>query len=117
MNIQECYQVLGGDYENVLKRLTMDRLVKKFAIKFLEDPSFKLLETSLSEGNTEEAFRAAHTLKGVCSNLSFDRLLHSSKEITEALRAGDIETARELLPTVREDYQVTIDAINKLQPA
>lgn len=115
MNIQECYQALGGDYENVLSRLTMDRLVKKFALKFLDDPSFKLLETSLSDGNTEEAFRAAHTLKGVCSNLSFNRLLRSSQEITEALRAGDIETARKLFPDVREDYQVTINAVKALE--
>ena len=31
----------------------------------------------------EEAFRAAHTLKGVCLNLGFDELYEVSAEITE----------------------------------
>ena len=31
----------------------------------------KPLEQALKEGNVKEAFRAAHTLKGVCQNLGF----------------------------------------------
>ena len=37
-------------------------------------------------GNYEDAFRGAHTLKGVCQNLSFDRLYEASNELTELLR-------------------------------
>lgn len=114
MNLIECYSALGGDYENVLKRLTSERIVKKFVIKFLDDKSFGLLESSLSENNTEEAFRAAHTIKGICANLSFDRLLHSAEEITEALRAGDLENAMKLFPAVSEDYQLTVNSIKAL---
>ena len=36
--------------------------------------------------NYEDAFRSAHTLKGVCQNLSFDRLYEVSNELTELLR-------------------------------
>lgn len=114
MNLIECYSALGGNYEDVLRRLTSERLVKKFAVKFLDDKSYGLLENSLSENNIDEAFRAAHTIKGVCANLGFDKLLHSSSEITEALREGNIDMANELFPIVTEDYLLTINSIKSL---
>ena len=74
MNLQECYEALGGDFEDVLSRLRSEKLVQKFVLKFLNDKSFDLLCSSLEEENYEEAFRASHTIKGVCQNLSFTRL-------------------------------------------
>lgn len=78
MTLQECYAALGGDYEDVLARLRSERLVRKFVLKYLDDPSFTLLCSSMEEKNYEEAFRAAHTIKGMCQNLSFTKLLESS---------------------------------------
>lgn len=114
MNLKECYTALGGDYESVMSRLMTERLVNKFVLKFLNDASYANLVKSLGEGNTAEAFREAHTLKGVCQNLSFDRLFQSSNAITEALRDGDTTKANELLPKVEADYKQTVDAINSL---
>lgn len=114
MNLIECYNALGGNYEDVLRRLTSERLVKKFAVRFLDDKSYELLETSLRENNIDEAFRAAHTIKGVCANLGFDKLLHSSSDMTEALREGNIDMANELFQTVTEDYLLTINSIKAL---
>ena len=71
MNLQECYEALGGDFEDVLSRLRSEKLVQKFVLKFLNDKSFDLLCSSLEEENYEEAFRASHTIKGVCQNLRF----------------------------------------------
>ena len=67
MTLQECYTQLEGDYEGVLARLRSERMVQKFVLKFLNDKSYELLVTSLEAGNKEEAFRAAHTIKGVLS--------------------------------------------------
>ncbi|MDE5853712.1 MAG: Hpt domain-containing protein [Ruminococcus sp.] len=114
MNLKECYTALGGDYESVLSRLMTERLVNKFVLKFLNDASYENLVKSINDGNIEDAFRAAHTLKGVCQNLSFDRLFKSSNEITEVLRDGDIVKANELLPKIEADYKQTVDAINSL---
>ena len=114
MNLKECYTALGGDYESVLSRLMTERLVNKFVLKFLNDASYENLVKSINDGNIEDAFRAAHTLKGVCQNLSFDRLFKSSNEITEVLRDGDIAKANELLPKIEADYKQTVDAINSL---
>ena len=75
MTIQECYKAIGGNYEDVLRRLHNEALIQKFTLKFLEDQSYPQLKQALNDKNYEDAFRSAHTLKGVCQNLSFDRLL------------------------------------------
>ena len=115
MTIQECYAALEGDYQEVLSRLYSDALVQRFVGKFLSDPSFSLLDRSMKERNYEEAFRAAHTLKGVTQNLSFTRLYRSSHELTEALRAQDYALAARLFAQVEADYTQTAAAIRAYQ--
>lgn len=68
----------AADYEDVSARLRSDRLIQKFLLKYLDDPSFDQLCAAMAAKDREEAFRAAHTIKGVCQNLSFTRLLDSS---------------------------------------
>ena len=115
MTIQECYAALGGDYEEVLGRLYSEALVKKFVGKFLADQSFSSLESTLKAKDYEEAFRAAHTLKGVSQNLSFTKLYQSSHEITEALRTKKYDQALQLFSTVEADYLQTAGAIQAYQ--
>ena len=117
MELKECYAALGGDYEGVLARLRSERLVRKFAIKFLADGSYALLCDSLENGRLEEAFRASHTIKGVCQNLGFDRLYRSSETLTELLRdaAAVPPEAAALLAQVTSDYETTVAAIRQLE--
>ena len=114
MTIQECYQALGGNYDDVVKRLLNFSLVKRFITKFLQDDSFEKLSASIRDGRREEAFRAAHTLKGVCQNLGFGKLLASTEKLTERLRPEtDVvpEGAAALLEEVTRDYAETTTAI------
>ena len=74
MTIEECYVKMGANYQDVIKRLPSAKMIEKFALKFKDDTSFQELETALNEKQVELAFRAAHTLKGVCMNLGFDHL-------------------------------------------
>ena len=115
MTIQECYKKMGADYEDVLKRLYSEGMIRKFARMFLDDDSYPKLERSLKEENVEEAFRAAHTLKGVCQNLGFDNLYKASFDITEKLRGRDTEGCEELLAKVEEQYNNTVDAIHMME--
>lgn len=69
MSQEECYVKLGGDYEEVLARLFSEDMVRQFLKKFLSDGTYRLLLEKLSSEDYPEAFRAAHTLKGVCENL------------------------------------------------
>ncbi len=115
MTLQECYEKLQGDYEGTLGRLCSEKLVEKFALKFLADDSFAHLEEAMSIGNYNEAFRAAHTLKGVSLNLGFTRLHKVSDEITEALRGGEKPENEMLLEKVKEEYERTVAALSELQ--
>lgn len=114
MTLKECYNALEGDYEDVLKRLMSEKLVQKFVLRFLSDSSFESLVNDLKNGNYDDAFRDAHTLKGVCQNLGFTKLYLSSDKITEALRGKNIDEANSLLPLVEADYGMTISAIKDL---
>lgn len=115
MTLQECYAALEGDYQGVLGRLTSERMVQKFVLKFLNDGSYELLLRSMEEENYPEAFRAAHTIKGVCQNLDFSTLYHSSSQLSEALRGGFTPQAPALLEQVKADYEKTVNAIRAYQ--
>ncbi len=115
MDLKECYINIGGDYDDVIVRLRSEKIVKKFVLKFLEDTSYELLCNSLSNDNYKEAFRAAHTLKGVCQNLSFTKLYNSSNQLTELLRNGFTPEVPLLVEKVKEDYNQTITAIKEFQ--
>lgn len=115
MTLKECYAVLGGNYEDVLSRLRSEKMVQKYVLKFLDDESFDRLCRALESGAQEEAFRAAHTIKGMCQNLSFTILEQSSSRMTEALRAGDLAAGQGMLEDVRRDYRRATDAIRAFQ--
>ena len=120
MTIEECYKSIGGDYEEVSKRLPSAALVEKFLIKFLKDDSFANLCSGMETGNRMEAFRAAHTLKGVCQNLGLGKLQDSTVVITEVLRVTNPQDSAQtvipaeasgLLENVKKAYEETIEGI------
>jgi HPt (histidine-containing phosphotransfer) domain-containing protein len=103
-----------------MNRLMTEARVTKFALRFLDDPSYRLLTQSLAAEDWGEAFRAAHTIKGVCQNLSFTSLGNAAEALTEALRPGN-ESARAQadLPALVADlpaaYQTTTAALEELK--
>lgn len=114
MTIEQCYKNLGGDYAQAERRLMNNNLIHRFVTKFLDDSSFSELCSAMKDGDRQGAFRAAHTLKGVCANLSFSRLLSSVSELTELLRAEN-ETipnnAAGIFQQVEQDYELTVNCI------
>ena len=116
MTIKECYEKIGGDYDDVISRLRTDERVKKFLLKVVDDKSFECLSENLRSHNIPEAFRAAHTLKGVGLNLSLTRLHRSASAMTEALRGQTEYNAdyEHLFEQVKRDYELTIDGIKAL---
>ncbi|MDE5896506.1 MAG: Hpt domain-containing protein [Clostridia bacterium] len=117
MTVQECYEAIGGNYADALSRLRTDERITRFLIKVADDESFSLLCRSIEARNMEEAFRAAHTLKGICLNLSITRLQDSASRLTEALRGkAEYDPAVEpLLDEVKSDYELTAKNINTLR--
>ena len=115
MTVRECYEKIGSDFDKVLGRMGSEALVKRFAVKFLEDKSFEELTESLKEKDGEDAFRAAHTLKGICANLGLDRLYEIDCELTEKLRGRQTEGSEELYQKVAEAYEATVTVLKELE--
>lgn len=49
MTVKECYEQMGSDYEGVLGRMGSEAMIKRFALKFLQDPSFNNLKENLKK--------------------------------------------------------------------
>ena len=114
MTLKDCYMQMGADYEETVQRLRSESLIQRIILKFPQDPSYQELCQALADGNIEVAFRAAHTLKGVCQNLGFSNLYEPTYTLTETLRAGQLEGTQEQFAKVAEQYQCTMDAIRAL---
>jgi len=115
MTVKEFYDSIGGDYDEAANRLMNDMLIKRFVTKFLSDLSYQHLVETMEKEDYEEAFAAAHTLKGVCKNLAFHAIGDSSSHITELLRTKQYEEAAAYLPTVKEDYNKIISSIPEIE--
>ena len=114
MTIEECYTNMGADYGDVLRRLGNEDRVKRFLGKIPEDTSFSLLCEAYEKGDGREAFRAAHSLKGICMNLGLTVLYTSSAALAEELRGGALtEASASMLEQVKKDYQIVTECIRK----
>lgn len=113
MTVKECYDKVGN-YEEVVSRLMNDTIVKKFALKFLDDPSYGRLCQAVEAEDYAEAFRQAHTLKGVANNLALTHLSALSSEITEILRDEQPHDIHDQMEQLRAVYQETVDYIKQL---
>ena len=115
MDVKQCYEKMGGDYDDVMSRLRTDERIKKFALKFLADGSYDSLCRTLEAEDYSEAFRAAHTLKGVSQNLGFTGLYMASETLTEMLRSHPEDYTPSMLDGLKAEYEKTFAAVRKLQ--
>ena len=67
MTLYEFYAAVGGDCEKVLARIPNEPMVKKFARMYAADETTRQLHDAVDAERWADAFRAAHTLKGVCA--------------------------------------------------
>ncbi|MEE1027185.1 MAG: Hpt domain-containing protein [Agathobacter sp.] len=116
MTLKECYESFGGNYETAKRQMVKEDIIHRFVLKFPEDKSYTNLIDAVNAQNYQEAFKAAHTLKGVCLNLSFERLSNSVSMLTEFLRNKkndevDKFTFENLLQAVIWDYNEVISSI------
>ncbi|MCM1182798.1 MAG: Hpt domain-containing protein [Roseburia sp.] len=95
--VQEMLENNGFDVAGAMNRfLNNEALYKKCLKKLLDDPSYEQLKEAYRNGNCNEAFKAAHTMKGAVSNLGVNRLYHLLMPMVEKLRAQDMNIAEEM---------------------
>jgi HPt (histidine-containing phosphotransfer) domain-containing protein len=119
MTLKECYEAMGADYEEVMSRLRTEERVQKFLLKLLSDPSYGQLCTSMENRDMAEAFRGAHTLKGISQNLSLTRFGRSVTRLSDYLKEKQEynEQVEAMMAVVKEDYESMISCIKELQKA
>ncbi|MGN1206247.1 MAG: Hpt domain-containing protein [Eubacterium sp.] len=113
MTVKEYYDAIGGDYDEVMSRLSMESMIQRFLQKFKEDKSFEQLSEAMQQMDCEAIFKAVHTLKGVALNLGLARLSEISMKLTELVRGrhekGD-EVPADLRDELQDMYQVLKEA-------
>ena len=116
MTLQELYRQIGGDYDQALRILRMDKLIDKHIRKLTKNG---VVDALLAAGETMDAtqlFETAHAVKGVCGNLGLPNLAAAASEITEEYRPGSTRQftdaeVEEKLRALSELYRKTAEGI------
>lgn len=118
MNVLEFYNKTHGSYNEVLSRLQNEKIVIKFLKKFLDDNTFDCLNKSINDHNYQDAFRYAHTLKGICLNLGLNDVLEYDCPLTESLRNSKSIDENKVLDQfckLKQNYNNTINLIKTIE--
>lgn len=114
MTLEEFYKEIGGSLSEVLKRLPSEAMIKKYVLKFGDDPSYSELKNAENAGDVKGAFLAAHTIKGLCANLGIVGLEKAASVLTEKLRSAEEMPPSEYFEDVDREYKHATDCISKL---
>lgn len=116
MTVKECYTAMEADYSEVERRLRTEERIRKFLCKVPEDKSYALLCDSLEQRDMDEAFRAAHTIKGICQNLALTKLGYSAAALSDYLRDRReyTEEVEKLFAQMQKDYAWAVECIRQL---
>ena len=105
-------EAAGIDVASALERMMgSEALLERLLGKFLDDPQYPALRAALEAGDADRAVSAAHTLKGVCGNLSMTGLYGQFTRQVDALRAGDLPLARGMMEEIAPAYEAVCRAI------
>lgn len=105
-------EAAGIDVAAALERMMgSEALLERLLGKFLDDPQYPALCAALERADAEQAASAAHTLKGVCGNLSMTDLYGLFTRQVDALRTGDLPLARGMMGEIGPAYEAVRRAI------
>lgn len=116
MTVKEFYEKHNSDYEGVFGRLMTEARIIKYLRKIDEQGDFVSCMAAVSAGDWETAFRASHSLKGICLNLGLTSLFTPASEFCENLRGGSPkEPVDPMLEALKTEYEATISDINLIE--
>lgn len=116
MTIQELYKRIGGDYDQAISVLRLDKLIDKHIKKFITNGVVEGLLSAADNGDPTEIFETSHAVKGVCSNLGLTKLSAVASDITEEFRPGNVrkmsdEEVKTRIEELRVMYDQTVEGI------
>ena len=112
MELLHALTACETDVTGALRRFCGDEtLYASCVAAFLEDRTMHALECAVASGDWDDAFTAAHALKGLAGNLGFVPLFHESAELVVLIRTGRIGETAGSLRKVQRCYQELLSAI------
>lgn len=92
MTLKELYDAMGGDYDQALRILRIDKLIDKHIRKLPNNVIFEAFAKAGEAMDATALFENAHAIKGVCSNLGLVRIADAASIISEEFRPGNART-------------------------
>ncbi len=115
---KESLERIGVNIEKTLARfMNKEEMFMRFVGKFLDEDSFHKLSAAVREKDYEEAFKHAHTLKGVSANLGLTNVFECAGAVTDELREApyDEDAIENIMTDLSEKYKKTVEVIEKLK--
>ncbi len=120
MTLQELYDKIGGNYDQAIRVLRVEKLVDKHIKKYIGN---KVVETLLAAGDkmdSKELFEAAHAVKGISANLGLTHIADIASRITEEFRPENSrnmtdDEVKELLKNLEEIYRRVEEGIKEYE--
>ncbi|MBO5712427.1 MAG: Hpt domain-containing protein [Acholeplasmatales bacterium] len=91
MDVKDIYSKINGDYNKVLDIFKSDALIERFLKKFILSNELNLLYSSIKDKNHDEAYRYAHTFKGMAMSLYLTDLINVSQELVDLYKSKNIK--------------------------
>ena len=111
---KEKLQAYGVNLDSALNRfMDNEQFYERILSKFPMDENFILMERSINENNISQAFRHAHTLKGLAATLDLTNISDILIPMTEKLRAGESEGIQDLFDQLKVQYKLICDLITE----
>ena len=120
MTLTELYTEIGGDYDQAVRVLRIEKLIDKHIRKLTKNGVIDGLIDAGKRMEPTELFEAAHAMKGVCANLGLVSLSDMASEISEEYRPGnprklsDTEVP-ERIAKLEDFYRKTADGIRRYE--
>lgn len=115
-NLRAALSSYGIDYDDAMDRFGGNaELFFCLARKYLDGDNYARLVSAMEMHDFDEAYRQAHSLKGVAGNLSFTKLYNIAAEIASNLREGEYVAAESYLPDAEAAHERIVEALGKLE--
>ena len=110
--LAEKLSMYGIDYADAMDRFGQNAvLYEHLAMKYLNDEHFVGFKAAMEVADYDNAYREAHSLKGVAGNLSLLNLYNAASEVTRFLSEGEYQAAAHNLPSLNDAHIKTIKGL------
>ena len=96
--LRQSLQNVETDVDGALERFSGDEALYESLLQaFLTDPTMEMLQDAISRQAWDDAFTAAHALKGLAGNMGFVPLFHAMGELVIYIRTAKIKDVKDSL--------------------